>query len=388
MNMLRQIWIVSALNFRSLRGRLWQSLVIVVGMACVIGVLLSMLSMTEGLHSAYLNTGDPRAVFVISAGAQYEGAGSISRDKARIIMDTPGIAKLADGAAIAEPGLEVSVPGRLRKNGARAGIILRGMGSKGAALRQEFHMVAGRMFHPGRHELIVGVHAKDQFEGAAVGDKVVLPDGEWPIVGAYSTGDLRDGELFGDAETLMLSVRHKTYNSVLLRLESPGGLPAFRRALKANPALNIDVMTLHDWNVKRSADFNQFFRIIVYGVGILLATGALFGCFNTMYSAVAARSREIATLRALGYGGLPVAVSVILEAGVLSVAGALIGAAFAWARYDGVIDGFGGDIFRMIVSPGMIGIAILWAIAVAFLGGILPSIQAARRPVSDALRAT
>jgi putative ABC transport system permease protein len=129
-------------------------------------------------------------------------------------------------------------------------------------------------------------------------------------------------------------------------------------------------------------------RAMVYGVGVLLAIGALFGCFNTMYSAVAARAREIATLRALGYGGLPVAVSVILEAGALSVAGALIGAAFSWARYDGVIDGFGSDIFKMTVSPAMIGMALLWAIAVAFLGGILPSIQAARRPVSDALRAT
>jgi putative ABC transport system permease protein len=289
MNMLRQIWIVSALNFRSLRQRLWQSLVIVVGMACVIGVLLSMLSMTEGLHSAYLNTGDPRNVFVISSGAQYEGAGSIPRDKARLIMDTPGIAKAADGSAIAEPGLAVNVPIQLRKNGARASITLRGMGPKGVMLRPEFHMVAGRMFRSGSHELIVGIHAKDQFRGTAVGDKVILPDGQWPIVGAYSTGDLRDGELFGDTETVMLSVRHKTYNSVLLRLASPEGLAAFSRALKTNPVLNVDVMPLHEWNAKRSADFAQFFRIIVYGVGALLAIGALFGCFNTMYCAVAAR---------------------------------------------------------------------------------------------------
>ncbi len=388
MNTLRQIWIVSALNFRSLRARLWQSLVIVAGMACVIGVLLSMLSMTEGLHDAYLNTGDPREIFVISAGAQYEGQGSLARGNARIIMDTPGIAKAADGSAIAEPGLEVYVPALLRKNGARAGIVLRGMGPKGVMLRPEFHLVAGRMFRPGTHELIAGLHAKDQFQDVAVGDKVTLPDGAWPIVGAFSTGDLRDGELFGDTETLMLSVRHKTYNSLVLRLESPGGLPAFKRALKTNPALNVDVMTLHDWNVKRSADFNQFFRTIAYGVGVLLAIGALFGCFNTMYSAVAARKSEIATLRALGYGGLPVAVSVIVEAGALSVTGALIGAAFAWSRYDGVIDGFGGDVFTMTVSPAMIGIAIAWAIAVAFLGGLLPSLQAARRSVSDALRAT
>ena len=147
-------------------------------------------------------------------------------------------------------------------------------------------------------------------------------------------------------------------------------------------------MPLHEWNEKLIADFAQLMRIIVYGVGILLAIGALFGCFNTMYSAVAARRGEIATLRALGYGGFPVAVSVILEAAALSLAGALIGAAFAWSRYDGAIDGFGADIFKMTVSPTMIGIGLLWAVAVALLGGLLPSIQAARRPVSYVLRAT
>ena len=386
--MLRQIMIVSALNFRSLRARLWQSLVIVVGMACVIGVLLSMLSMTEGLHSAYRNTGDPRDIFVISAGALWDGAGSLPRDKVRIIMDTPGIAKAPDGSAVADPGLFVNVPTRLAKNGARAWINLRGMGPKGVMLRPEFHLVAGRMFEPGTHELIVGIHARDQFQGAALGDKVILPDGAWPIVGVYATGDLRDGELLGDTATLMLSVRHKVYNSVLLRLASPDGFSVFQRALKTNPALNVDVMPLHEWNEKLIADFAQLMRIIVYGVGILLAIGALFGCFNTMYSAVAARRGEIATLRALGYGGFPVAVSVILEAAALSLAGALIGAAFAWSRYDGVIDGFGADIFKMTVSPTMIGIGLLWAVAVALLGGLLPSIQAARRPVSDVLRAT
>lgn len=147
MNILRQIVIVSVLNFRSLRSRLWQSLVIVVGMACVIGVLLSMLSMTEGLRNAYLNTGDPRNVFVISSGAMSEGAGSVGRDKARIIMDMPGIAKAADGSPIADPGLALNVPIR-RMNGSRGSINLRGMGAKGVMLRPEFHLVSGRMFAP------------------------------------------------------------------------------------------------------------------------------------------------------------------------------------------------------------------------------------------------
>jgi putative ABC transport system permease protein len=161
----------------------------------------------------------------------------------------------------------------------------------------------------------------------------------------------------------------------------------FRSALTRNPALSVDVMRLPDWNAKTSADFSRFLHVFVYGVTIILAIGALFGCFNTMYSAVDTRSREIATLRALGYGGFAVAASVILEAAALSVIGAVIGAFIAWALYDGVQSGFGSDVFTLMVSPAMIGMALLWAVAVAFLGGLLPSVQAARGAVADALRA-
>ena len=143
-------------------------------------------------------------------------------------MDMPGIAKAADGSPIADPGLALNVPIR-RKNGSRGSINLRGLGAKGVMLRPEFHLVSGRMFRPGTHELIVGIHAKDRFRGVDVGDKVIMPDGAWPIVGSYSTGDLRDGELFGDTETVMLSARRKAYNSVLLRLQSSDGFDAFAR---------------------------------------------------------------------------------------------------------------------------------------------------------------
>ena len=254
-------------------------------------------------------------------------------------------------------------------------------------LRPTFRLVAGRMFRPGTHELIAGVKASFQFKGIALGDKVILPDGEWPIVGTFATGDLLDAQLVGDTETVMLSIRHKTYNMVTARLASPAAFAEFRNALTTNPALSVDVMRLPDWNAKISADTSAFFHVTVYGVGIILAIGALFGCFNTMYAAVSSRAAEIATLRALGYSGFAVAVSVLLEAATLSVAGALIGASIAWALYDGVQSGFGSDVFTLTVSPSLIGIAILWAVAVAVLGGILPSIQAARWTVSEALRA-
>jgi putative ABC transport system permease protein len=387
MSMLRQIAIVSLLNFRNLPQRFWQSLVIVAGMTCVIGVLLSMLSMTEGLHQAYLNTGDPRNAIVVSRGTIWEINSTIARDKARIVMDMPGIARAGDRSPIADPVLMVGVPARLQKNGGRTWITLRSFGEKGVMLQPAFHMVAGRMFRPGTHELIVGNVAQFQIRGIAIGDKVILPDGEWPIVGAFATGDMMDGQLVGDTESLMLAIRHKAYSTVLVRLASPNAFSTFRRALTTNPALAVDVMRLPDWNAKASADFAAFMHVIVYGVGVILAVGALFACFNTMYAAVASRGREIATLRALGYGGFAVAFSVVLEAAALSVAGALIGASIAWSLYDGVQSGFGSDVFTLTVSPPMIGTAILWAIGVAVLGGILPSIRAARWTVTEALRA-
>jgi putative ABC transport system permease protein len=385
--MLRQIFVVSALNFRSLRQRPWASLVVVVGMACVIGVLLSMLSLTEGMLAAYDKTGDPSRALVVSSGAQGEGNSSIPRDKARLIMDAPGIAKAPDGSPLADAGMNTGVP-VFRLNGRQAYNNLRGFGSKGVMLRPEFHIVSGRMFRSGTRELIVGVLAKTQFQGMNVGDKVILPDGEWPIVGSYTTGDLLDGQLIGDTETVMKAVRKPAYNSVLVRLTSPSAFPAFKAALTTNPALSVDPYLQREWYKKIGENTFAFFKVMAYGIGIILAIGALFGCLNTMYAAVAARAREIATLRAIGYGAFPVAISVLLEAVLLSICGAAIGAAIAWALYDGADSAFGSNVFKLSVSPALLGMAFGWAVAVALLGGILPSIRAARRPVVEALRAT
>src|SRR6202042_1281153 len=165
-------------------------------------------------------------------------------------------------------------------------------------------------------------------------------------------------------ETVMKAIRRPAYNSVLVRLAGPGAFETFKRALTTNPALAVDPIRQSDWYKKISAGFSTFFNVIAYGVGIIMAVGALFGCLNTMYAAVSARGREIATLRAIGYGAFPVAMSVILEAVALSVTGALIGAAIAWSLYNGVQTGFGNNVFHLTVSPALIGLAIVWAIAV------------------------
>lgn len=386
--MIRQIVIVALLNFRNLRRRFWPSLVIVAGMACVIGVMLSMLSVTDGLRQAYLNIDDPLNAIVVARGSAFEGASSIPRAQARLVLNAPGIARGADGAPIADATVMSGVQTRRVGTGGRAYITLRTFGPKGTALRPKFRMLQGRMFRPGSHELIAGYRAQGKFQDTGLGGHIIMPDGEWRIVGIFRIDDLSDGQVIGDTETVMQTMRRTAYNRVLVRLTSPAAFTAFRRALTTNPALSLDVYRWSEWNRKISDDTNTFFHVLIYGVSVILAIGALFGCFNTMYAAIERRAREIATLRAMGFSAFAVAVSVMLEAAALTVTGALLGALVAWALYDGVPSGMGSDLFTLRVSPAMVGLAVLWAIAVAVLGGLLPSVRAARRTVSEALRAT
>jgi putative ABC transport system permease protein len=385
--MLRQIFIVSALNFRSLTGRFWQSMVIVVGLGATIGVLLSMMSMTVGLRAAYDRVGDPGRAIVVSKGADSEGGSSVSRDNAPIISDAPGVAKDVDGKPLADRQLNIGVP-VLRTNGSKGYTTMRGFGPKGVAVRPEFHLVKGRMFQAGKRELMVGVGAQTMFRNMQIGDNVILPDGNWPIVGVFTTGDILDGQLVGDTETMLTAFHRTAYNSILVRLASRDSLDTFKKALTTNPALSVTVERHSDWYKKISGQSTRILAILAYVVGFVMAIGALFGCLNTMYAAVSMRAREIATLRALGYGAFPVAVSVILEAVVLAVVGALSGAAIAWLLNDGRQATWGVNIFHLSVPPAMVELGIGWAIVVALLGGILPSIRAARRPVVEALRAT
>jgi putative ABC transport system permease protein len=385
--MIRQIFIVCGLNFRSMTQRFWQSMVIVVGLAATIGVMLSMLSLSAGMRDAYYKAGDPNRAIVVSKGADQEGQSAITRAMAPLISDAPGIAKDKDGRPLADRNLNMGVP-VLRKDGSKGYTTMRGLAQKGQGVRPELHIVAGRMFKPGKREMIVGVGAQTMFQHMQIGDKVILPDGQWPIVGIFATGDLLEGQLIGDTETLLTAMHKANYNSVLVRLASPDALDRFKRALTTNPALSVTVERHSDWYKRIGSDSTFVLALLGYIVGAVMAIGALFGCLNTMYSAVSTRGREIATLRALGFGAFPVAVSVILEAMTLAVTGALVGAGIAWALYDGNQDVFGNTVFHLSVSPAQFGLGIGWAIAVALLGGLLPSVRAARRPVVEALRAT
>lgn len=390
MDGLRQILAVTTVNIAGLRQRLWTSLVIVVGMACVVGVLVSMLSFSAGLARSIESAAAPDRAIVIRTGGRDEYGTAITREAVVAISNAPGMRMDADRQPIASAENINNVPTTRRDGQLPTRMILRGVGPKAFALRPEFKLVSGRMFRPGTNELVGGTAAQAQFENLDIGDKVIMPDGEWEIVGSFETGgDLVEGQLLGDAETVMASRRSPGFGSVIVRLESPDTFESFRSALLANPALDVDVRRQSDFYSQTAGQFITFFTTVAYLLGGIIGIGALFGTVNIMHSAVATRTREIATLRALGYGAAPVAISVLAEALLLAIAGALIGAAVAWLLFDGNRNSWGGFVvFDLAVTPRLFLIGMGWALGIALLGGAFPAIRAARLPVATALRAT
>ena len=386
---LRSCMAAIRLDLASLKSRIWPALVVVAGVACVVGVLLSMLSMTTGLRQAWLRAGSSDRAIILPSGSQAEGDGAVSRDQAAIIVDAPGIAHRAKGRAIADSEILTGLSMRRRDTGARGFIMLRSFGQEALALRPEFRIVAGRMYQPGKHEMVVGAEAPGQFLGVGLGDKVTMPDGLWPVVGVFKTNDdVVQAELVADSDTVMAALRKRAYNSVIVQLAAPDGLAALKRALAANPVLSVSVERQSDYYNRRSAQFSDVNDALVYGVSALLGLGALLAAVNILYSAVTARRREIATMRALGFGGLPVALAVAVEGILLALAGAGVGAGAAYGLFNGVQDIWYNNVFHLIVSPAMMALGFGWALLIGLLGGVLPAVHAARLAIADGLRAS
>ncbi|HZQ40702.1 MAG TPA: ABC transporter permease, partial [Rhizomicrobium sp.] len=323
------------------------------------------LSLAAGYAELQRRTGDPGRAIILPATADTEGAGAISRDALGDIMAAPGIARDARGAGLADPEY-VSILLANRPAGRPPGLAtLRGIARMGLAVRPELKIVAGRMFRPGARELIVGIALQPEFRGFDVGDKVIMQDGLWPIVGSFTTGgDILEGQIIGDAAVLMSAAKRNAFNSVIARLEEPNGLQTLQRALATRPRLGVRAERQSDYYERTSQDAAGFFHAVAYAVGGIMALGALFGALNTMYSAVGARTQEIATLRALGFGGTAVAVSVIAESILLALAGALIGIGLAWVLFNGQGYAFGEVLFHLAISPALVGVGLGWALAV------------------------
>jgi putative ABC transport system permease protein len=389
-----QIVAVTAVSLRSIPHRLGNSLVIVIGIASVVAVLISVLAMSAGFQRTVL--GDARAdrAIILTPGADSESSSSLSREDVAAILAAPGISKNPDGQPIASADVLLVAPVSRKRSGADAYITLRGVGEQYFRLRPELKLVSGRMFAPGLHELIVGAAAQAQFAGLETGSRVRLHDGDWTIVGVFAGGDtVRESEVISDSQTVLSAYKLDTFNSVSVRLASETSLATLKDALGLQPRLSVKVLAEPEHLAIVSRPINRLLRVVAYAIGGIMAIGALFGALNTMYSAVAARTPEIATLRALGFDSSTVLVSILIEALLLAALGACIGIAVAYLAFDGnAISTLGGArwdsqvVYSLTITPALVAIATALACAIGLLGGLFPALRAARASVAESLR--
>jgi putative ABC transport system permease protein len=391
--MLSQIVTVTGVNLRSLRERLGSSVVAMIGIAGVVVVFLGVLSIAEGFRAAMASVGDPQTVIVMRAGSDTEMTSGLSGDTARLIIDSPGIARNERGP-IASPELFVIVGHPTRKDPSDANVPLRGVSPAALDVRPQVKIVEGRMFTPGTNEIVVGRAASRQFADLTVGSAPKWGQNRWQVVGIFdAAGSAAESEIWCDARVLQPAYqRGNSYQSVYARLESRDAFQAFKDALTTNPQLSVTAIREPDYFAAQSDVLNKIITSIGFLIAGLMGVGAIFGAVNTMYNAVASRTREIATLRALGFGSVPVVFSVLAEAVLLSVVGGLFGGLIAWAAFDGYqtstmnFQSFSQVAFSFAVTPKLLATALAYAIVMGLIGGILPAIRAARLPVVTALR--
>jgi len=393
MNWLSQTLAVTKVTLQSIPQRLGSSVVAIIGIGGVVIVFTAVLSIAEGFRAAMQGTGDPRTVMVMRAGSDTEMTSGFSGDEARLITEAPGIERGPDGVH-ASPELFVIIGHPLQRSGTDANVPLRGLTSIALRVRPDLHIAEGRMFTPGTSEIVVGRAASRQFSNLTVGSTVKSGKMTWPVVGIFEArGSVAESELWCDAKVLQsVYQRGNSYQSVYLRPETIESLQRLKDALTTDPRLNVTVVREPDYYAQQS----QVLQSVIWGIGltiaILMGLGAIFGAVNTMYSAVATRTREIATLRALGFGSTPVVVSVLIEAVLLSLVGGVLGGLIAWAGFDGYqtatmnLQSFSQVAFAFAVTPRLLAWGLMASTVMGLLGGLLPAYRAARVPVVSALR--
>ena len=394
MNRLRQTREIVAMNLQSIPQRWGASLVIVVGIAGVVAVLVAMLSMSAGLTKTLGSTGRSDRALVLSAGSNAELASFLDRGLVTLIKQDPAIARGRNGLPLASGELIVITEVARKGQGGSTNVTLRGVEPGAFELRPEVVIVEGRRFRPGLQELLVGRSAQRQFAGLGVGEQLLFKGARWSIVGVFeSNGDGHESELWADTESVQNAFDRSGYSSVLAQLVSAGAFDGYKARLKNDPQLTVDVERELDYFSKQSETLTFLIRMLTNVITVIMAFGALFGALNTMYSAVSARTREIGTLRALGFGRLPVIASVMAEALVLAIIGGLTGALLAYALFNGYSvstlspGSFTQVAFNFAVTPVLIVQGLLWALLIGFIGGLMPALRAARIPVTEALRA-
>lgn len=389
-----QILAASWAAILSLPARVGASAVAVFGTACVVGVFISVLSMASGFEKTLVAAGSENTMIVMREGATAELNSGLGNDQAQLIADAPGISRDAAGRPVAAAELYVIVDIPMRDGGTSANVPLRGVQQHSFTVRDNIRIVEGRNFQEGQNELIVGRAAQGKFAGLDVGDSIKFGQSEWRIVGAFEAGgSVSESELWCDVRILQQAYRRgNSFQSVRVKLADPSALDGFRKALASDPRLVVTVQSEKEYYATQSEVMTNFIKWIGYPLAVLMAIGAVFGALNTMYASVSARTREIATLRALGFGNLSVICSTLVESLLLAFAGGLIGAVVVYFVFNGytvsTMNGasFSQVVFAFAVTPELLVLGIYAVVAIGLLGGFFPALRAVRVPIVVALR--
>ncbi len=387
MRTIRQASLLTVVSVRSIPERLGTSLITVISIATVMGVLVAMLALSEGLEKFVQADIDANTVVVLSRGAQSALDSSFPKTILGDIAGKPGIKHDANGKPEVTATAFMFINAVNRQN-QRGTVSLFSVTPEWVTINPEVHIVAGRYFRSGLPELIVSDLIRARFRHFDVGDEVRVRGRPWTIVGAYhSTATALEDSVIGDADTVLAAFPQATYNVVDVVLESPGAFATFKSAVVNDPTLKADVKTQQESSEDIIKSRRKLLDFISFFLGGLMGLGAACGALASLYASVDARKVEIATLRAIGFGGLPVVASVLAEGLLLAIPAALLGAGIDWYLFNKHVVVAAGITFPMAVTPHLVEIALCWALSIALLGGILPSIRAARVPVATAIRA-
>jgi putative ABC transport system permease protein len=388
-----QIGAVTALNLQNLPARWSSSIVAVVGVAGVVLVLVAVLSIAEGFRAALDLSGSEDVAVVLRSGSDNEMSSGIDQNSVPVVGDASGVLRKGKDP-IASPELYVVVDVPMKPANSPANAPLRGVGPSAAFTRKDFRMVSGRMFTTGTNELIVGIGAEQQFNGLEIGKTVRWGPTTWKVVGVFSDGgSVSESEIWADSRVVQQAYNRGTsYQSVRVKLQNAGAFTGFKDALTSDPRLTVEVQREKDFYAEQSKLLRTIVTKAGWTLAIMMGVGAIFAALNTMYNAVANRVREIATLRAMGFGALPVVVSVLVESLVLGAVGGLLGGVVAYVLLNGVrsstlnFQNFSQITFAFTITPQLILTGIIYGLILTLIGGLLPGIRAARMPVTEGLR--
>jgi putative ABC transport system permease protein len=387
MNFFRQFSALLRMSLSGIGQRLGSVLTIIIGVSCAVAVLVSMLAMGSGARrQALAGVHEDRVVVNSHGGSGIQS--SIPRNEADTVRDLPGIKKDADGKPVVDFQSIVIIEARRRITGRRTFFPLVGVTRPPFADGQsDLHLTEGRSFRPGLHELIASTPCARQFTGFAIGDKRPIGGADWTVVGHYDEGDIQQCVVLADAEILMSTFNSTTYTQATATLRSVADYGVLQRALEQNPTLHLEVRHEAEAREEGIRQLNGLLNFAAYFVGSIMAIGATLAVVNSLYSIVDARRREIATLRAIGFGPAPVAATILCESILLALPGALLGVLLAWALFHRMSVSPFGFSFLLDVSPKLAVLGVGWALAMGLIGGLLPALRAARVPVTTALRA-